>query len=225
MQPEVLYSDNHLLAVVKPALLATQPSKPEEPSLETWAKEWVRLQTGKEGAIFLHPIHRLDKSASGIVLFARSSKALSRLNEAMRERQIEKTYYALVEGKPLEEGELQHYLKHGNYRAEVVASEKEGGKKAQLYYKLLERQPNKSLLEIVLVTGRYHQIRAQLSAVRCPILGDRKYGSSASFSHPGIALHHGEMSFSHPVTKVRVQLKSPTIWSESGHSCALSSGK
>lgn len=209
MQLEVLYCDNHLLAIVKPAMLPTQPGKPGEPSLEDWAKEWLRKQTGKEGAIFLQPIHRLDKSVSGIVLFARSSKALSRLNDAMRERQIEKTYYALVEGSlPKEKGDLEHYLKHGDYRAEVVAGEKQGGKKAQLSYKTLETHQNKSFLEIALVTGRYHQIRAQFSAIRCPIVGDRKYGSNFTFSKPGIALHHGCMSFIHPVTKETVHLTS-----------------
>lgn len=213
MALEVLFCDNHLLAVVKPAMLPTQPAQPGEPSLEESAKEWLRKETGKEGAIFLHPIHRLDKAVSGIVLFARSSKALSRLNEAMREKRINKTYYALIDGTlPAEEGELVHYLKHGDFRAEVVAGEKQGGKKAILTYKLLETRRDRTLLEINLLTGRYHQIRAQFSAVGCPIVGDRKYGSSSNFAHSGVALHHGQMSFSHPVSKELITFTSSPIF-------------
>ncbi len=213
MQLEILFCDNHLLAVVKPALLPTQPTQEGGPSLEEYAKQWLRKQTGKEGAIFLHPIHRLDKAVSGIVLFARSSKALSRLNEAMREKRIYKTYYALIDGAlSAQEGQLVHYLKHGDFRAEIVAGEKQGGKQAVLTYKVIETRRDKTLLEINLVTGRYHQIRAQLSAIGCPIVGDRKYGSSAYFAHQGVALHHRQMSFSHPVSKELITLSSQPIF-------------
>jgi 23S rRNA pseudouridine1911/1915/1917 synthase len=204
---QVLFSDHHLLVVVKPAMIATQSEPSGEPSLEDYVKEWVRQETGKQGAIFLHPIHRLDKAVSGIVLFARSSKALSRLNEAMRKRQIGKTYYALVEGNPPSEaGQLIHYLRHGDFRADIVASEKEGGKIAELSYRVLKTHTDRALLEIILVTGRYHQIRAQLAAIGCPVIGDRKYGSSRSFAYPGIALHHGKMDVSHPVSKELLHL-------------------
>jgi len=210
---EVLLCDNHLLAVVKPAMLPTQTVTAGDDNLEERAKLWLRQETGKEGAIFLQPIHRLDKPASGIVLFARSSKALSRLNLCMRERQIDKTYYALIEGTPPSKtGNLEHFLKHGDFRAEVVGSEREGGKKALLSYRVLDMRCDRSLLEITLVTGRYHQIRAQLSAIGCPIVGDKKYGSRSPFANPGIALHHGQMSFSHPVSKKQITLQSPFIF-------------
>lgn len=208
MEPEILFCDNHLLAVVKPPLLPTQKTESDATSLEELAKAWLRKQTGKEGSIFLQPIHRLDKVASGIVLFARSSKALRRLNEEMRLRKIEKTYYALIQGfPPADEGQLEHYLAHGDFRADIVTDAKKG-KKAQLLYKVTKKFEETSLLEIILVTGRYHQIRAQLGAIGCPILGDRKYGSTYPFTHPGIALHHGRMSFIHPVTKLPILLTS-----------------
>ncbi len=203
----VLFSDNHLLALIKPAMLSTQTG-PSGKSLEEDAKEWLRRQTGKQ-TIFLHPIHRLDKRTSGIVLFARSSKALSRLNAAMRERRIGKTYYALVErAPPTESGQLIHYLKHGDFRAEIVSSLKEGGKVAELSYKVLKSADKHTLLEITLVTGRYHQIRAQLAAIGCTIVGDHKYGSQCSFPHPGIALHHTRIEFLHPISQEPIHLKS-----------------
>lgn len=209
MNLDVLYNDNHLLAVAKPAMIPTQVGNPRDRSLEELTKIWIQQQTGKIGAIFLQPIHRLDKAVSGIVLFARSSKALSRLNEAMRQKTIHKTYYALVEGTfPMSEGVLEHYLLHGDFRAELVADEKGGGKKAILTYKVLETKKHITLVEIRLVTGRYHQIRAQLAAIGCPIIGDHKYGSQLTFPYPGIALHHGKMTFLHPVSKLPIEILS-----------------
>ncbi len=206
---DILFYDNHLLALVKPPMLPTQTALSGDENLEDRAKLWLRKETGKQGSIFLQPIHRLDKPASGIVLFARSSKALARLNHAMRERQIHKTYFALVEGNlPSQEGTLEHCLRHGDFRAEIVAGEHQGGKKSLLFYKVLKTQDRKTLLEIILATGRYHQIRAQLGAIGCPIVGDKKYGSHSSFKHPGIALHHGRLSFEHPVSKEEITLQS-----------------
>lgn len=193
----ILYHDNHLLVVDKPPDVATQPD------LEEAAKAWVKVKYQKPGAVFLQPIHRLDKPVSGLVLFARTSKALSRLQEEMRARKIEKVYLAWVEGAPPEsEGKLVHYLEHGSFRAHLSKT----GKEAILHYKLLEKKKENSLLEIHLVTGRYHQIRAQLAAVGCPILGDDKYGSQKPWPK-GIALCHAEMRLIHPVTKEKVVFK------------------
>ena len=187
----IVFLDNHLFAVDKPPMVETQGE------FLTAAKEWIKHRFEKKGAVFLEPIHRLDKPVSGIVLFARTSKALTRLHGEMREREIKKTYQAIVEGSPPQkEGTLRHHLTHGEFRAHVDAK----GKEAILHYRILEKRGNKTLLEISLETGRYHQIRAQLSAIGCPILGDKKYGSHAAYSE-GIALRHVRMELSHPVTR------------------------
>jgi len=193
----IVYSDNHLLVVEKPADMATQPD------LTELAKAYVKKKYNKPGNVFLHPAHRLDKAVSGLVLFARTSKALSRLQEMMRDRKIVKIYHALVEGElPAEQGMLVHHLIHGSFRAEVSKA----GKESILEYRVLKRERGATLLEIHLITGRYHQIRAQLSAIGCPVLGDEKYGSKKSWPK-GIALHHSEMRFEHPVTKESLVLK------------------
>lgn len=194
----IIYSDNHLLIVEKPVEIPTQPD------LTELAKAWIKKKYNKPGNVYLHPIHRLDRVVSGLVLFARTSKALSRLQEMMRERKIEKIYHALVEGDlPEEEGRLVHHLIHGSFRAEVSKE----GKEAILDYRILKHEKDATLLEIHLVTGRYHQIRAQLSNIGCPILGDEKYGSKKKWPK-GIALHHSEMRFEHPVTKDSLVFKS-----------------
>ncbi len=183
-----LYSDNHVLILQKPPGVATQPDFHEE------ARSWVKKTCNKPGNVFLEPIHRLDKPVGGLVLFARTSKALSRLQAAMRDRLIAKTYLARVEGElPEEEGVLRHHLLHGNYRAVVDLK----GKEAILHYR--KKAP---FVEIDLITGRYHQIRAQFSAVGHPIIGDRKYGSKSPSQD--IALLHWKISFPHPISKEKI---------------------
>lgn len=187
----IVFLDNHLFAVDKSPMVETQGE------LLSAAKAWLKDRFEKKGAVFLEPIHRLDKPVSGIVLFARTSKALSRLHGEMRERQIKKTYHALVEGSPPDkEGTLRHHLTHGEFRAHIDAK----GKEAILHYRVLEKKGSHTLLEITLETGRYHQIRAQLSAIKCPILGDKKYGSRQTYPQ-GIALRHVRMELMHPVSQ------------------------
>lgn len=196
----ILLCDNHVLVVDKPAEIATQPDLCE------LAKEWVKKEFHKPGRVFLEPIHRLDKPAAGIVLFARTSKALSRLQEEMRERRIEKIYHAWVEGCPEKSrGTLKHYLLHGSFRAEISPL----GKEAILDYQVIEQKGGNACLQIRLHTGRYHQIRAQLSAIGCPILGDRKYGSSLPWKK-GIALCATQLIFTHPVKSERVVVRNLT---------------
>jgi 23S rRNA pseudouridine1911/1915/1917 synthase len=194
----IIFCDNHILVVEKPAGMATQPD------LVDWAKSWVKEEFKKPGNVFLEPAHRLDKPVSGLVLFARTSKALSRLQAMMRERSIRKTYVALVEGKLSQQGTLKHHLVHDEYRARISPE----GKEAVLHYRVLETKGNLNLVEVVLETGRYHQIRAQFSAIKCPIIGDEKYGSKKSFPS-GIALHHLQLEFVHPVTKNSLKISSP----------------
>lgn len=192
---EVLYEDNHLLVLNKPAGLATQPSLHHEVSLEGLAKEWLKEKYQKPGAVYLHAIHRIDAPVSGVVVFAKTSKALSRLQKEVREQRTFKRYLAFVEGKVSKESAtLKHHMLHGEHRALQG-----GDKEAELSYRVLKSWQKKTGLEILLKTGRYHQIRAQLSWIGHPVLGDAKYGSTQGWPH-GIALHHREFRIAHPIT-------------------------
>ncbi|MBM3208092.1 MAG: RNA pseudouridine synthase, partial [Chlamydiae bacterium] len=167
------------------------------------AKNWVKQQFAKPGEVFLHAVHRLDKPVSGLVLFARTSKALSRLNEFMRMGRFKKTYFAVVEGVVSQNtGLLEDYLLHGEHIALKVQKEVNGAKLCRLQYVVIKRGNGKTLLEIDLETGRYHQIRAQLSFFGYPIVGDTKYGAKNNcLGKNKIALHQGKLSFPHPITK------------------------
>lgn len=199
---EVIFCDNHILVVSKPAGLSTQPHAGEDRNLTDEAKAWIKRRYAKPGNVYLEPVHRLDKPVSGLVLFARTSKALSRLQEMMRQRMIRKTYFSWVEGfLPAPEGTLEHYLIHDAHRARVVNSSHPEAKLARLHYKLLEKQEDRHLVEVDLETGRYHQIRAQFAAIGCPVVGDSKYGSRFPSKDNKIALHHGKLMLLHPVTK------------------------
>jgi 23S rRNA pseudouridine1911/1915/1917 synthase len=212
---EVLYEDNHLLALNKPAGLLTQPSGQEGDSLEDRAKEYLRSTRNKPGNVFLHAVHRLDRVASGIALFASTGKALSRMNEQMRRRVIGRTYHAVVSGDlPDAQGELVHFLRHSRFRAVLSDGNDPGSRRAVLRYRVIARAGGLCLLEVDLETGRYHQIRAQLAASGCPIVGDSAYGSGAVYPGDGIALHHRRMEFLHPVggAPVSIQAGYPPGW-------------
>lgn len=179
--------------------MATQPDFCEQ------VRGWIKKEFRKPGEVFCEPIHRLDRPVGGLVLFARTSKALSRLNASMRDRLIEKRYLARVEGVIEEdEGRLEHLLVHGSHRAHVVKS---GGKHAALSYKVLKREMKSTVVEIALETGRYHQIRVQFSAIGHPIVGDEKYGAA-----PGaLALFACELSFNHPVKKEPLTIREQSL--------------
>ncbi len=213
---EIIFEDNHLLVVNKPAGLLTQPSGTLQDNLEFQCKNWIKEKFNKPGQVFLEAVHRLDKPVSGIVLFARTSKALSRLNESMREKSFVKKYCALVEGiLDPREGALEHYLLHDDFQATVVSARTPEAKLSKLHYQTLKNNNLFSLVEITLETGRYHQIRAQLSATNHPIVGDKKYGSQVKFPPNTIALHHFYLEFLHPITKETLVFKSalPPTWS------------
>lgn len=204
---EILFEDNHLLVVNKPAGLLTEPSGTLQDSVYAQTKQYLKEKYQKPGNVFLGIVHRLDKPASGIVLFAKTSKALSRLNEAMRGKKYKKVYAAIVENKlPQETSILEHYLVHDDYKASLSSKEK-GGKQCKLSYKLLKKKGNFSLVDVLLETGRYHQIRAQFALIGCPLLGDYKYGSKEFFMEEAIALHHRELEFTHPVTGKVIQVQ------------------
>ncbi len=199
---EILYEDNHLLALNKPVGLLTQPNETDSPSLEDFAKVYIKKKYHKKGNVFLHPIHRLDKPVSGIVLFARTSKALSRLNAQMRARTMIKTYAAKVEGHlKKKSGELRHYLTHSSHRAKVGKTSL--AKEAILSYTVKKEYAHSSLLLVILHTGRYHQIRAQFAHIGHPLIGDTKYGAT---KNSRIALHHAQLIFHHPITNETIKV-------------------
>lgn len=196
----VHYVDNHLLLANKRAGLLTQPDGSGTPDLETELKAWVKEEYQKPGAVFLHAVHRLDKPVSGLVLFARTSKALSRLNTQVRNGQIKRFYLAEVEGIVSEnEGRLEHFLRHGSHSAVLSTKSDPEAKLALLSYKVERRGEKTTLLRIELHTGRYHQIRAQCAAVRHPIVGDHRYGARGMGDV--ILLHCANLLFTHPVTQ------------------------
>lgn len=183
---DVIYEDNHLLVVNKQAGDLVQPDKEGDAALEDEIKAWIKRRDSKPGAVFLGVVHRIDRPVSGAVLFAKTSKALSRLNEMLKTRQVGKRYWAVVENMPpADNGTLRHYiLRDGKTnRSKALAKPRGDAKEALLNYTLLGASKNYYLLEVELITGRHHQIRAQLSTIGCPIRGDLKYG--AKRSNPG----------------------------------------
>lgn len=208
--PVILYEDNHLLAADKPAGLLTQADATGHAALEDQLREYVRTARNKPGAIFLHAAHRLDREVGGIVLFALTSKALSRLNEQQRENAWDKRYRAWVQGSPADErGMLTHWLAHASHRAQLTAAGAEGSKECRLEYEVVRRNASRTLLAIRLHTGRYHQIRAQLATAGWPVLGDAKYGATSSWP-AGIALRHVSLTIEHPVRRVPLSIEAPS---------------
>ncbi len=206
---EVIYCDNHLLIAQKPAGFLTQPDDTNNPSLEAFAKEWVKQEYNKPGEVFLHCIHRLDRPVSGLVLFARTSKALSRLNEQSRLQEIQRVYLAEIEGVLAQKvGKLEHFLIHADHRAIVGKSSDKEAKKAILKFEVLHYVEHTTILKIELETGRYHQIRAQFGAIGHPIVGDARYGSRTGDGRT-IHLHCSTLAFQHPVTQEILRFESP----------------
>jgi 23S rRNA pseudouridine1911/1915/1917 synthase len=207
MNVRILFEDNHLIAAFKKSGQTVQPEPNKPESLEEEVKAYIKEKYQKEGAVFLGVIHRLDMPVSGLVLFARTSKALTRMNELFHDRLVGKFYEAWVENSPPKnEDLLTHWLKrdeHKNFTKAFVSEVKQADK-AQLKYQVLKKSANKSLLRIELLTGRKHQIRAQLSAMGCPIAGDLKYGASRPFADGLIALQSCKLTFTHPVKNEEV---------------------
>lgn len=207
----ILYEDNHLLAVAKPAGLATMGVAAGKPSLVTEAKGYIREKYNKPGNVYLGVVSRLDTPVTGVVIFARTSKAAARLNDQFRQGEVEKVYWALVERSPdPAQGGCVDWLRRDarHRRVHIAASSDESTQQARLQYRTLKSSRRASLIEVRLETGRKHQIRVQLSSRGWPILGDRKYKSRQSFPS-GIALHARSLGVTHPVQKVRLQLVAP----------------
>jgi 23S rRNA pseudouridine1911/1915/1917 synthase len=206
-----LYEDNHLLAVNKPANLATMGVAEDRPSLLTVAKEYVRITYNKPGNVYLGVVSRLDAPVTGLILMAKTSKAAARLSEAFRLRRVNKTYLAAVEGMPTpQSGVLEHFLRKDERHRKVLATSQTcpDAQLARLEYRVLNRDGNLALLEVNPETGRKHQIRVQLAKSGHAIVGDRKYGSTVPFS-PGIALHSFRLELEHPVRREPLRIESP----------------
>ena len=206
---EVLYEDNHIIAVNKKPGDIVQGDKTRDRPLSDIVKAYIKKKYNKPGAVFLGVVHRLDRPTSGIVLFARTSKALARLNSAFSKKEPQKTYWALVEGKPeVSTGRLVHWLKKNEKQNKSYAHpwEVPGSKQAELIFRLKKELNRYSLLEIQLVTGRHHQIRAQLGAIGLVIKGDLKYGARRSNKDGSIHLHARSLELQHPVKDTSLHL-------------------
>ena len=212
----ILYLDNHLIAVCKPPGLLTQKDDSGSESLMDLVKKWIKSEYNKPGNVFLGLIHRLDRNVSGVVLFARTSKAASRLSEQFRKKTIHKVYRTIVEGSPNpKQTKLAHYLrKEKSLKSTVFNRPEKDTQQAELEYKTLENRTTSSLLEVRLRTGRFHQIRAQLSFIGHPILGDKKYGSAITLPERQIALYAHQLVFEHPINKEEVSVETcpPSHW-------------
>lgn len=209
---DILYEDNHLLVVNKHAGDLVQPDPSGEPALEDRIKAYIKTRDGKPGAVFLGVVHRIDRPVSGAVLFAKTSKALTRLNEMIRTGEIRKIYWAVTEQRPdPEQGELNHYiLRDGkSNRSRACDAPKPEAKAARLRYRTAAASARYTLVEVELLTGRHHQIRAQLSKIGCPIKGDLKYGAKRSNPDGGISLHSRSMTFLHPVRREPLTVTAP----------------
>lgn len=218
---EVVYEDNHIIAVNKNCHEIVQGDKTGDTPLSEIVKQWIKEKYAKPGNVYVGVAHRLDRPVTGLVIFAKTSKALPRLNEMFKVGEIKKTYWAIVKNRPAQsEGTLEHYLVRNEKQNKSYAydTEKPESKKAILCYKVLAQSDNYTLLEIDLKTGRHHQIRCQLAKMGCPIKGDLKYGADRSNKDGGISLHSRRASFIHPVSKLLIELEAPVpadkLWQE-----------
>ncbi len=216
---QVIYEDNHLIVVNKRVGDIVQGDKTGDKPLSDIVKEYIKDKYNKPGEVFLGVVHRLDRPTTGIVVFARTSKALTRMNELFSNRETQKTYWCIVKNKPAKaHDKLVHYLKRNEKNNSSKAHLKEipESKLAILDYTIIKELNNYFALEVNLHTGRHHQIRAQLSAIECPIKGDLKYGFDRSNPDGGIHLHARKLVFVHPVSKENITITAPTpedvIW-------------
>ena len=219
MQPAILYEDNHLLVLNKPAGWLVQGDKTGDFTLTDWGKAYLKEKYQKPGAVFLHPVHRIDRPVSGAVLFARTDKALSRLMRSFKQREVQKTYIALSLFSPVsKEGRLLHWVEkqEKNNKVRGFHFAHPTAKESILDYQVLGESGPLTILEVHPITGRPHQIRAQLAAMGCPIVGDLKYGAHQPLEDASIGLHCRSMAFQHPVQTLILEVEAPypplSIW-------------
>lgn len=211
MKLDILYEDNHLIAVCKTGGMLVQGDRTNDPTLLGYVKEYLKEKYHKQGQVFLGLVHRIDRPVSGVVLFARTSKAASRVARAFKDREVTKVYAAVVEGMPeSEEGLMEDIVARHGRRSHIVREPHAGlGVPARLRYTVLAHISGQSLLEINLETGRHHQIRLQLSRRGHPVIGDMKYGAKTPLPDKTIALHAWRLSLKHPVKDEMVVLSAP----------------
>ena len=208
----IIYEDNHLLAINKPAGILVQGDETGDRPLSELAKEYLKEKYGKPGNVFLGVIHRLDRPVSGLVLLAKTSKALTRMNELFRNDKIQKTYLALTQQKPSQaSGQLVHWLVKDEARnvTQAYSNASKGGLRSELNYRLLGREQEYYLLQVNPITGRPHQIRVQLASQGCPLLGDVKYGARTPLPDKSIGLHAFQLQFEHPIQKIPIRILAP----------------
>jgi len=208
----ILYEDNHLIAVYKEASELSQGDRTGDVTLDEKVKRYIAKKYNKPGNVFLGIVHRLDRPVSGVMLYARTSRALKRLNRMFQERKVQKIYWAVTgERPPKDEATIEQYIKKNEKqnKSYVYDREVKGSRKASLTYKLIGRSQRYYLLEIQLHTGRHHQIRAQLASIGCPVKGDLKYGAKRSNEDGSISLHARSITFMHPVTNEEVRIVAP----------------
>ncbi|MEM6380662.1 MAG: RluA family pseudouridine synthase [Bacteroidota bacterium] len=214
MSLPIIFEDNHLIAVNKPAGVLVHADATEDRTLEDYVKQYIKIRYNKPGDVFLGTIHRIDRPVSGVVVFARTSKALTRMNKLFQERAVEKTYWAITrERPPALSGELAHYIykdrsKNTSKAFDELSSRAKANnaKHSQLHYRVIAGANNRTVLEIKPKTGRPHQIRVQLQKMGCPIVGDLRYGYPSPLHDASIALHSRNLSFTHPVKKEPVSI-------------------
>ncbi len=224
IEQQILYEDNHLLIINKNVGQLVQGDKTGDESLLDTIKNYIKIRDYKAGNVFLGLVHRIDRPTSGLVIYAKTSKALSRLTQMVKNREIKKTYWAVVPKEIVPQSQrLVHYLKKNekNNKAIIFTKPTDGAKESILTYQIIKMLDNYQLLEVDLETGRHHQIRAQLSKIGIPIKGDLKYGSPRSNANGGISLHARKLEFIHPVTKESISITAPipqtdSIWRACG---------
>lgn len=222
MKLDILYEDNHLIAINKKGFELVQGDSSGDEPLSEKVKEYLKKKYNKQGDVFLGLIHRIDRPVTGVILFARTSKALSRMNILFRNNEVKKTYWAIVQNLPEEEqATLKHFVIKNSKKNKSYAFPKmrPGAKEAVLSYQMISSSARYHLLEVDLKTGRHHQIRCQLAKINCPVRGDLKYGYPRSNKGGGISLHARKLSFIHPVKKEPVEIIAPipendNLWKE-----------
>lgn len=218
---EVIYEDNHIIIVNKaPGEIVQGDKTGDKPLLDT-VKEWIKETHAKPGNVFLGVVHRLDRPVGGLVVFAKTSKALSRLNEMFRKGEVHKTYWALTRNRPAKDNDLlTHYITtvEKNNKSYASLTPKSGAKESKLRYRVLAEGQSLNLIEVELLTGRKHQIRVQMSSIGCPIKGDLKYGDKRSNPDGSISLIARRIRFVHPVSGKEIDLTAPVpderVWHE-----------
>lgn len=212
LEERILYEDNHLIILNKEPSEIVQGDKTGDEPVSEELKTYLKIKYNKPGNAFLGVVHRLDRPVSGVVIFAKTSKALARMNRMLQKRELKKTYWAIVKNPPpAPEGELVHYLVRNekNNKSYISNDPSKNSKEAVLNYRLLKQSKDYFLLEVDLKTGRHHQIRAQLAAMGCPIKGDLKYGFPRSNPDASVSLHARKVRFVHPVSKEKLEIIAP----------------